>query len=243
MDKYEKTARVYPCIAGSIIPIILSGIFVFRFFPSGWGLWETFIAKISVFIPITVFYAALGFWCRTIIANTSKLIFQFPLFKQDETMMPTTQLLSWKSEKRKSEQDIKNIAKKVKVDFGIKLLSEKEEEINPDEAKRTIVDAVGKIREVTRDNENLQQYNRLYGFFRNYLGACVYAIVFIIFAIAINYICHLEYGVIMWSGLAFQLALGFISFLILKMIGFEYAKALFNAYITGASYTYKTENS
>ena len=237
MDKYEKTARVYPCIAGSIIPIILSGIFVFRFFPSGWGLWETFIAKISVFIPITVFYAALGFWCRTIIANTSKLIFQFPLFKQDETMMPTTQLLSWKSEKRKSEQDIKNIAKKVKVDFGIKLLSEKEEEINPDEAKRTIVDAVGKIREVTRDNENLQQYNRLYGFFRNYLGACVYAIVFIIFAIAINYICHLEYGVIMWSGLAFQLALGFISFLILKMIGFEYAKALFNAYITGASYT------
>ena len=241
MDKYEKIARVYPCIAGSIIPIILSGIFIFRFFPSGWNIWETFIAKISVFVPITVFYGALGFWCRTIIANTSKLIFQFPLFKQDETMMPTTQLISWKSTKRKSEQDIKNIAKKVKTDFGIKLFSEKEEETNPDEAKRTIVDAVGKIREVTRGNENLQQYNRLYGFFRNYLGACVYAIVFIVLALIINYICLLEYGIILWSGLVFQLILGLISFLILKLIGFEYARALFNSYITDASYTYKTE--
>ena len=156
-------------------------------------------------------------------------------------MMPTTQLISWKSTKRKSEQDIKNIAKKVKTDFGIKLFSEKEEETNPDEAKRTIVDAVGKIREVTRGNENLQQYNRLYGFFRNYLGACVYAIAFIVLALIINYICLLEYGIILWSGLVFQLILGLISFLILKLIGFEYARALFNAYITDASYTYKTE--
>lgn len=238
MDKYEKIARVYPSIAGFVIPIILTILFINRFFPSGWDQWEIIVAKVALFIPIPVFYGAIGFCLRTTIANTSKLIFQIPIFKQDETQMPTTLLLSWNSSKRKSQQDIRNIAKKVKEDFGIKLFSEKEAEKNPEEEKRIIVDAVGKIRELTRGNANLQQYNRLYGFCRNYLGACVYAIGFIIIALIANYTFSLELNTYLWCALIIQVIFGVISFLALKPIGYEYAKALFNAYTTGTTYTY-----
>jgi hypothetical protein len=122
-------------------------------------------------------------------------LFQFRLFKEDETEMPTTKLLLWSSAERKSEADIKQIAAKVEADFGIRLLSKDEEIANPSEAKRAIVDAVGKIREVTRKNENLQQYNRKYGFCRNYLGACVYAIGAIIFALVVNFILEMPYTI------------------------------------------------
>lgn len=72
------------------------------------------------------------------------------MFKEDETEMPTTKLLLWTSDKRKSEVEIRQIARKIFEDFGIKLLTKEEEIANLPEAKRTIVDAVGKIREVTR---------------------------------------------------------------------------------------------
>ena len=64
-------------------------------------------------------------------------MFQFRLFKEDETEMPTTKLLLWSSDVRKSEADIKRIAEKIKTDFGIQLLSKDEEIANLSEAKRT----------------------------------------------------------------------------------------------------------
>lgn len=181
MNKYEKEARVYPAIVGMIIPIILTTLYVTSFIPDTLDVWKSIIAKIGLFIPVALIYGALAYWVRQLFIDASKQLFQFRLFKEDETEMPTTKLLLWSSAERKSEADIKQIAAKVEADFGIRLLSKDEEIANPSEAKRAIVDAVGKIREVTRKNENLQQYNRKYGFCRNYLGACVYAIGAIIF--------------------------------------------------------------
>ena len=163
MNKYEKEARVYPAIAGMIIPIILTTLYVTSFIPKSLDIWESIIAKIGLFIPVALIYGALAYWVRQLFIDASKRLFQFRLFKEDETEMPTTKLLLWSSDVRKSEADIKRIAEKIKTDFGIQLLSKDEEIANLSEAKRTIVDAVGKIREVTRNNENLQQYNRKYG--------------------------------------------------------------------------------
>ena len=145
MDKYEKEARVYPAIVGMIIPAILTTLYISTFIPDAINIWESIIEKIEVFIPIALFYSALAYWIRQLFIDASKILFQFPIFKEDETEMPTTQLLLWSSNKRKSEDEIKQIASKIFTDFGIKLLTKEEEIANLSEAKRTIVDAVGKI--------------------------------------------------------------------------------------------------
>ena len=229
MNKYEKEARVYPAIAGMIIPIILTTLYVTSFIPETLNIWESIIAKIGLFIPVALIYGALAYWIRQLFIDASKLLFQFRLFKEDETEMPTTKLLLWSSNVRKSEADIKRIAEKIKTDFGIQLLSKDEEIANLSEAKRTIVDAVGKIREVTRNN-------RKYGFCRNYLGACVYATSAIILALAANFILDMPYASVLFVALGAQVLLGIIDYASYKSKAYDYARAMYNAYITGAEY-------
>lgn len=236
MDKYEKEARVYPAIAGMIIPIVLTTLYITSFIPNTFEAWESIIAKIGLFIPVALIYGALAYWIRQLFIDASKQLFQFRLFKEDETEMPTTKLLLWSSTERKSEADIKQIAAKVNTDFGIQLLSKDEEISNPSEAKRVIVDAVGKIREVTRKNENLQQYNRKYGFCRNYLGACVYAIGAIILTLVVNFIMDMPYAKILLVALGGQVLLGIIDYVSYKFKAYDYARAMYNAYITGAEH-------
>ena len=232
MDKYEKEARVYPAIAGMIIPIILTALYVISYIPDTLNVWENIIATIGLFIPVALIYGAIAYWIRQLFIDASKQLFQFPLFKQDETEMPTTKLLLWSSDKRKSEAEIKQIAAKVKRDFGIQLFSKDEELANPAEAKRAIADAVGKIREVTRENENLQQYNRKYGFCRNYLGACVYAIAAILFALIINLLLEMPYTNILLVALVVQVLLAGIDYWSYRYKAYDYARAMYNAYMT-----------
>lgn len=236
MNKYVKEARVYSAIVGMIIPIILTTLYVTSFVPDTIEVWKSIIAKIGLFIPVALIYGALAYWMRQLFIDASKLLFQFRLFKEDETEMPTTKLLLWSSDMRKSETEIKQIAAKVKADFGIQLLSKDEELANPSEAKRAIVDAVGKIREVTRKNENLQQYNRKYGFCRNYLGACVYAIGTIILALIVNLILDMPYTRILLVALFVQVLFGLIDYTSYKSKANDYARAMYNAYITGEEY-------
>ena len=177
-----------------------------------------------MFIPVALIYGALAYWIRQLFIDASKRLFQFRLFKEDETEMPTTKLLLWSSDVRKSEADIKRIAEKIKTDFGIQLLSKDEEISNLSEAKRTIVD------------ENLQQYNRKYGFCRNYLGTCVYATGAIILALAANFILGMPYASVLFMALGVQILLGIIDYASYKSKAYDYARAMYNAYITGAEY-------
>ena len=114
MNKYEKEARVYPAIAGMIIPIILTTLYVTSFIPQTLDIWESIIVKIGLFIPVALIYGALAYWIRQLFIDASKRLFQFRLFKEDETEMPTTKLLLWSSDVRKSEADIKRIAEKIR---------------------------------------------------------------------------------------------------------------------------------
>ena len=232
MNRYEKEARLYPAITGMIIPIIITSAIICFYLPEILTSWMKMASVIGVFLSVSVLYAALGYFFRSIFVETSKLIFQNHLFKEDETKMPTTELLSWKSPRRKSKEDIYAIANKIKADFNIDLYTQAAEEENPTEARKVIVDAVGKMREVTRENENLQQYNRRYGFFRNYLGASVYAIVLILISLVLN--CSLEMNFGLWLCVAFiiQMMLDVLSYYTLKSLGYNYARALFNAYMT-----------
>lgn len=232
MRDYETYARKYPAIIGMLIPAIITTEIIGAAFPQIEENWLGFLTKIGAFVPIACLYGALGYFARQLFRDASKALFQFPLFHEDETEMPTTVLLLRTSKKRLSNRAINSIASKIKSDFGIRLLNENEEKEDILEAKRTIVDAVGKIREVTRDNSNLLNYNIDFGFCRNYLGATVYALVFL----AVVLIVNLLFNVADWRytliAIIVQIILGIIVFLSLRAKGYAYARALFNAYLS-----------
>lgn len=70
---------------------------------------------------------AVGYLVREVFKETSKWLFQYRLFKKDETEMPTTQMLLWRNEIISPEYH-NEIAAKVKETFGRKLPTRKEEE-------------------------------------------------------------------------------------------------------------------
>ena len=228
MKNYETYARKYPAIISMLIPAIVTTQILSSWFSQLQECWGTALSLIGVFVPVGVVYGAIGYFARQLFRDASKMFFQFPLFKEDETEMPTTKLLLWSSEKRLSANAIKTIATKLKEDFGIKLLSEAKEQNNLLEAKKTIVDGVGKIREVTRNNPNLLQYNIDFGFCRNYLGGAVYSTFFLLDVV--------NSWQITLIALVVQILLNIIVFVTLKSKGYSYARALFNAYIGNSEY-------
>lgn len=236
MKNYELYARKYPAIVGMLLPALLTGNIIVEYIPQYQATLSSLFSKLGAYIPIVIVYGALGFFLRSLFRDASKLLFQFPLFKEDETEMPTTQLLLHQGKKRLSNSMINQVKSKVKKDFGIILLNVVKERQNPLEAKRTIVDAVGKIRECTRKNPILHQYNIDFGFYRNYLGATVYALLFLMIILIVNLISG--YGVWQYTLLAIflQFFLGVIAFVTLKFKGYAYARALFNAYLSNVDY-------
>ena len=233
---YELYARKYPAIVGMIMPILLTSYMAFNFAPHIFGCISSLWRFIYTLLPIALIYGAIGYFASELFRGVSKILFQFPLFKEDETEMPTTRLLLWSSKKRLSFGMIKKVAEKVKADYDIKLLDEEEEKENLYEAKRTIVDAVGKIRERTRSNPNLLKYNISFGFWRNYLGATVCALIYFIILLCTDML--FEIGVRKYILIAFiiQIILGLIGFVFLKYKGYAYARALYNADISESNY-------
>lgn len=231
MKNYETYAQKYPAIVAMLVPTFLTTTIVNTYLPDIQDNWNAFLARIGAFIPVALIYGAIGYFARQLFRDTSKKIFQFPLFKEDETEMPTTQLLLRTGVRRMSVSAIDSIAAKIYKDFGIKLLSKEEEVNDMVEAKKTIVDAVGKIRESTRNNPNLLNYNIDFGFCRNYLGAMVYAVAIILIILTINLLVCIGYWRITLIALTVQLLLGLLVFMSLKHRGYAYARALFNAYL------------
>ena len=60
-------------------------------------------------------------------------------------------------------------------DLNISLLSKKKELTCPEEARKTIRDAIDKVRQIVNDGRTVLQYNAHYGFVRNTIGGCFYA--------------------------------------------------------------------
>ncbi len=232
MNKYEREARVYPAIAGNFVLITLISIIIYNNYITEYFCLEKIWGMVSAFTPTALLFGSIAFFCRQLFADTSKRIFQYKFFEQDETEMPTTQMLLWTSPCRLSSQQIIIIRNQLQKDFGIRLLSKNEEENDLLEAKRTIVDAVGKMREVTRQNQNLQRYNRKYVFCRNFLGASVYSILLLIVLLICNYIVSWGMGMYTVIAIIAQIFLSAGVYLGWKTNGVDYAKALFNAYLT-----------
>ena len=94
MNEYERHAYLYSAWTALLVPYFLTALIVKSQFPQ---LINTVMLIGSTFASIAIIYAAIGFYIREVFRSTSKFLFQFPLFKEDETKMPTTEFLLWRN--------------------------------------------------------------------------------------------------------------------------------------------------
>lgn len=230
MDVYKKYGRVYPAIAGMLLPALATVWMVYSYWSEAATVIKAIKLIVGIFIPTALVYAAIGYALRELCRSISKWLFQFPLFKEDETKMPTTEMLLWRNH-LVSDEYHQTISQKVAERFNIHLMTKEEEEADIVEARLLIVNAVQNMRQVTRDDKILLQYNCEFGFCRNYLGASVVAIVLLI-AIAI-------FGAIwsllpIWASMLFfllQMVFFVAAFFSLRHRGKSYAQQLFTSFM------------
>ncbi len=236
MNKYIRVARVYPAILGVLPMCILLAMCIGEWLSTyqavaGNVKWITWMIGGTSLVSLSV-----GYLASELFRETSKWLFQYPLFRKDETEMPTTKMLMWENAAMSPEYH-KEIAAKVKDTFGIKLPTQKEEQMDPEKAKQKIADVVSQIRQNCRGDELLKQYNIEFGFCRNYLGAGVWSIILIMSLGITNIFCDwLSWWAIVIA-LLIQLLLMVGCYLLLETRGWSYAKYLF-ATFTG---TYKNK--
>lgn len=226
MDKYIRVARVYPAVIGMLPTCILLAMCMGEWFPQ----YEAVVGNVKWVLCLVGGTAlasmAVGYLVREVFKETSKWLFQYPMFKKDETEMPTTKMLLWQNAAI-SPAYHKVIAAKVKATFGIKLPTAEEEKADLALARKTIADAVYQIRQNCRGDEILRQYNIEFGFCRNYLGASVWSVLFIISIGVTNFF----YGWLPWWTIVVALVLQVLlmagSYMLLEVRGWAYAKYLF----------------
>jgi len=226
---YEKKARLYPVIIAMLIPLFLliyAGSEMIATFSKLEHFWNIAIS----IIPATLITGALMYGVKSLVRSTSKMLFQFPLFKENETMMPTTEMMLWK-DKTISKQNKNLIRNKIKDDIGLELLNEQQEIENENEARLIIADAVKRIREKTRDNLILFNYNCNYGFIRNFMGANFWSFWIIVLIGILNFINPIIDNLYIGIAITINIISYPISFYLLKQNGREYARQLYTAYL------------
>lgn len=231
MNAYEKHANLYSAWAAMLVPtvLIVYSLYAIPQFKCGDFL---FIKGVfSAILPV-VFFSACGYYLRELFRGTSKILFQFKLFKEDETEMPTTKLLLYKT-RLMNRADLSLVRRRVKEDFLYKMPSEKDEDKDLVSAKIGIASAVSIIREATRSNKILLQANYRYGFYRNMLGGIVWAILPILVSIGLGYGMPNKRivlaGWVSFSMLTLQFA---ISYLFMKYAAWTYARCLIATYLS-----------
>lgn len=225
INKYKLEARIFPAII-SILPILVfSHFYLYKIIPELLDsiLLTKIIGDISIF---SIFIFIIVQLSRFI----SKKFLQDNLFK-DELHFPTTEFLLY-SNKSYTEIKKKQIREKIKNDFNIKLLTEKDEINNEVEARKTIKEAVDLIRSKVKDGRLLLQHNIEYGFIRNLIGGTIIAIPFSIFNTHFFFYQNNNTGfVISTILLIFYMFVDIFHKKILIYYANNYAKVLFNEYL------------
>lgn len=230
MDKYIRMARIYPSVLGMLPICILLAMCMREWFPHYQALVGNVKWILCLMGGTALVSMAVGYLIRELFKETSKWLFQYPMFKRDETEMPTTKMLLWDNAKI-SPAYHKQIATKIKTTFGIKLPTLEEEHADLGMAKQRITEAVQQIRQNCRGDEILRQYNIEFGFCRNYLGAGVWSIFLIIIMGLVNIFC----GWLSWwsiiMALVTQAMLMVGCYFLLEVRGWAYAKCLFATFM------------
>lgn len=181
-------------------------------------VWET--AQVTP----TLFWAALSFLLIQINIYLAKTFFQ-----PAEEQLSTTNLLLYQNQDM--GKGIKNaIHRRIQSEFGITLLSQPEEQADPLEARRWIVEAVSRIKERTRDNKMVRRRNIAYGFIRNLMGGALLALFVSIIGGLLSRYWVSPVGTFIVSSVAYGLLI-LLHRPLIRHFGREYAKTLFQQYM------------
>lgn len=232
-DDYKKYARIFPAVLSMTTPCLSTIYFIFNLswvnnfltieFSKVWG-------TLLVFFPCSLLYGAIGYAASELFRSLSKIIFQYKLFEEYETKMPTTDFLIFKKSPF-STIYINNIMNKINEDFKIVLSDKNAQDEDELKARKEIANVVQMIRNITRDDNILLQYNIQFGFLRNLMGGMIIAFIisFILFFISLFYgepwIVHLILCFV-------DVLIIIVSFIIFKYRARAYARQLYSTYLT-----------
>jgi hypothetical protein len=227
ISAYYLKARLFPTIL-TVIPLL---VFLNTIAAT---YYNDILKEVSIVLPLISglgLSAALLFLMVQVNRFVAKEVFQRFYF-QDEIQMPTTNHLLWKDTFFDSSVKEK-IRLKIQQKFNIEVLTVGEEELDELKSRKLIVTAVSQIRNCLRDNKLLLQHNIEYGFFRNFLGACLIAV--------LVSIVILLYGLIKKETAQIHIGIGFtliylipilFSNPIIKRFGNYYSKVLYEQFLT-----------
>lgn len=231
MNEYERHGYLYSAWTALFVPCLVTIWVTWGVLPSKLGTLHIILKALGVVASSAVVYAALGFYIRELFRCTSKLIFQFPMFREDETKMPTTEFLMWKN-KKLSHTQIEQVHHIMQSQYNYMMLTAQQENDDEQEARRNIVGAVGIMKEATRGNKMLLQCNYRYGYQRNLLGGLVWSFMIVLLLLIASYVYNLKYMVGCWLALIFVLIQGVVAFFFMKYAARNYARTLIITFIS-----------
>lgn len=230
INQYNLHAKIYPAITAMIIPFLLTYFFVIKMNIELWSTWNSIERIIGIFIPSAVVFSALGYSVRELFRSTSKLCFQNILYSEDETKMPTTEFLLWKTYYIADEEKTQ-VRNKIFAEENYQMMTREQENANEAEARLNIVGAVKIMRQRTWGHRLLTQYNYQYGFWRNLLGGLVWDEIYVvIFFIVNSYMQLIDYRILLLAML-FVIIIGVIAVFVMRNNARTYARHLFTIYL------------
>lgn len=245
-DNYSKTARTYPAVITTfsfviiIIMISNNSVFILQKIKEFEGILQIFSANIifrflAKILPwgliASISFASLFMFVKLLIRDIGKL---FPEdFVKNLFSMPTTQLL-FINNKTFSDSYKKQIFDKVKEEFKIDLKEIGNKTKNNQNYLIEVDEAVALIRERTRGNDILFDFNKIYGFWRNLTGGLFLDIIILLFLLIIDFclknVCFLTAYQYRYCFIVL-ITFDFISFALTVKNGFRYAKQLYFVFL------------
>lgn len=231
VNQYKLHAITYPAIISMVIPFLLTYMYVVDLPIELWATWTNIEKILGIFVPTAIVFSALGYFVKELFRSTSKVCFQNILYNEDETLMPTTEFLLWRTNFM-AKQEKEKVRAKLLAEENYQMLAPEQELANETEARLNIVGAVKIIRQRTWGHPVLTQYNYQYGFWRNLMGGLFWDLLFVVVLAIINYkVAHLDYRLLVASALVIVFV-GIVSCFVLKNNAKVYARHLFPIYLT-----------
>jgi len=227
IDAYTVTARIFPGILCAIPFFILHFFYLRPVLGQFWG--ELLAVKITSDATILIAFLFLHIQVSRYI---SKEFYERRIFKSGFSLPTTDYLLH--SDSHFSRDYTNRIHAKIKVEFGIDVLTREEELQVPDRSRQLIAEAVTHVRAKVGEGKLTGQHNAEYGFVRNLVGGSVIGLlVSIIDGIIFSVVLPIPNA--FW--ISFVLALLYLLVLIFanKLItafGHSYAKVLIQEYMS-----------
>ncbi|WP_425885945.1 hypothetical protein ACPYIV_05070 [Parabacteroides sp. ASD2025] len=227
--RYNFWARRQPAYISLVVPFI----FILIYYNENQERLSDVKYVVSLLLSLTGVVTSLFFFLSVFIRDMAKFILEKLLWYILGT--PTTNLLYDDcflfTVSRK-----KDIRKKIKDSLSIDLESISDKSKKNEEYKRRVNEAVERIREVTRPNAILFEYECIYGFYRNMAAAFLLDDLFIVLPIYMYCICYpntLPYdnGNLIFIG-GVLIVLMILCIVLAYINGVQYAKKLYVSFLS-----------